>query len=247
MPYSTDGTSWSVVTSDLSPALIQDSLTVKANTAWFAISPPLIDDSITVKMNRSEMTSYSLKAGSVYTGTHDLGGAVLEIPNGNADQALTNAGEIYINTTDEQLTVHSAADGEISGEVSIPLIQTYSITFDPKAVCDGAIDALFLFQVGVDYPEGITIDKWQISFTRDPATELDADLNRATAIIGQTSEATIDALDTTNGAAVEDTDANINGNAVVATGQYIYIEFVTPYTASGEQIHFQMWYHGEAD
>lgn len=38
---------------------LQDSLTAKANTAWFAISPTLIDDSIAVKMNRSEMTSYS--------------------------------------------------------------------------------------------------------------------------------------------------------------------------------------------
>ncbi|EFK95508.1 secreted protein [sediment metagenome] len=35
--------------------LLQDSLTAKANTAWFAISPSLIDDSITVKLNRSEM------------------------------------------------------------------------------------------------------------------------------------------------------------------------------------------------
>lgn len=185
--------------------------------------------------------------GALVFGTTPTFTTSIILPNGTADATLSTAGGFHFNTTDEQLNFHSAADGEISGEVSLPLIQTFSITFDPDAVCDGAVDALYLFQVGDDYPEGITIDEWKISFTQDPATELDADLSRCSAIIGQTGEADIDALDTVNGVASEDTDANINGGAVIANGQYIYIEFVTPYTATGEQIMFQMWYHGEED
>lgn len=185
--------------------------------------------------------------GALVFGTTPTFTTSIILPNGTADATLSTAGAFHFNTTDEQLNFHSAADGEISGEVSLPLIQTFSITFDPDAVCDGAVDALYLFQVGDDYPEGITIDEWKISFTQDPATELDADLSRCSAIIGQTGEADIDALDTVNGVASEDTDANINGGAVIANGQYIYIEFVTPYTATGEQIMFQMWYHGEED
>ena len=64
----------------------------------------------------------------------ELGGGTLEIPNGTSDVALANGGEIHLNTTDEQLSVHSAADGEISGEAALSLIQHKTWSFDPKAV-----------------------------------------------------------------------------------------------------------------
>lgn len=171
----------------------------------------------------------------------------INLPNAATDASLTTSGDMHFNTTDEQISVHSAADGEISGEASLSLIQTYSITFDPKAVSDGNTDRLFMFQVGDDFPEGLIIDEWTCSFLVDPTTEVDMDLKRASAVIGATGATVMDVLDTTAGVSSEDTDANINAGAVVANGQWLYLEIGTAYVAEGEQIIFQIWYHGEED
>jgi hypothetical protein len=61
------------------------------------------------------------------------------------------------------------------------------------------------------------------------------------------NSAVVDALDTTNGAATEDTDANINSGAAVATGKVLYLEFGTAYTETTHQVIFQIWYHNEED
>lgn len=184
----------------------------------------------------------------VLAGAIDAGGATsLEAPNGAADVALSVAGQLHLNTTDEQLSFHSAADGEISGEVAIPLIYTKSWSFDPDAVCDGAVDRLFLTWILDEAPEGIIIDEWKISFEADPTTELDADLVYADAMIGVANPVVVDALDTTNGTATEDTDANINGGAAIPNGKVLYIAINTPYTESNHQIMFQVWYHFEED
>lgn len=177
----------------------------------------------------------------------DLDSATLLIPNGASDIALASAGQIHLNTTDEQLSFHSAADGEISGEASLSLIQHRVWSFDPKAVCDGAVDRLFLMTLGIDTVEGITIDKWSVSFEADPTTEADLDLKYADAFIGVANSAVIDTLDTTNGASSEDTDANINGGAVIANGKVLYLEFGTAYTETTHQIIFELWYHTEED
>lgn len=169
------------------------------------------------------------------------------IPNGTADVALGTAGGMHLNTTDEQLSFHSAADGEISGEVSLPLIQTKSWSFDPKAVCDGAVDRLFLMWIQDDAPEGIIIDEWKISFEADPTTEVDLDLKYADAMIGVAGATLVDALDTTAGTATEDTDANINGGSAIPNGKVLYLEFGTAYTEANHQIMFQIWYHVEED
>ncbi|MEN6473663.1 MAG: hypothetical protein ABFD81_06595, partial [Syntrophaceae bacterium] len=121
-------------------------------------------------------TIATVGADLTWTGSNDFGGAGLEIPNGDADASLATAGKIHLNTTDEQLSVHSADDGEISGEVSLSLIQHKTWSFDPKAVCDGAVDRLFLMTIGDDAPEGIIIDEWKVSFEADPTTEADLDL-----------------------------------------------------------------------
>jgi hypothetical protein len=173
--------------------------------------------------------------------------ASFEIPNGTSDEALTAAGQVNLNETDEQITYHSGSNGEISGEVATSLILTKSWTFDPDAVCDGAVDRLFLMWIQDEAPEGIIIDEWRISFEADPTTEIDADLKYADAMIGVANAVVVDELNTTAGASSEDTDANINGGSAIPNGKVLYIEFGTAYTETTHQIMFQIWYHLEAD
>jgi hypothetical protein len=168
-------------------------------------------------------------------------------PNAAVDSVLSTAGATHFNTTDEQLSFHSAADGEISGEVALPLIQTRSWSFDPKAVADGAVDKLFLMWIGDEATEGIIIDEWKISFEADPTTEIDADLAYADAMIGVANEVLADALDTTTGTATEDTDANINSGNAFPNGKVVYIKINTAYTEANHQVMFQIWYHAEED
>lgn len=169
------------------------------------------------------------------------------VPNAAADAALANAGEIHLNTIDEQISVHSAADGEISGEVALPLVQTKAWTFDPKAVSDGAVDRLFLMWIQDDAPEGIIIDEWKISFEADPTTEAVLDLKYADAMIGVANPIVVDSLNTTAGTATEDTDANINSGNAIPNGKVLYLEFGTAYSEANHQIMFQIWYHVEED
>lgn len=171
----------------------------------------------------------------------------VNVPNGTSDATLSTAGDHHFNTTDEQLSYHSAADGEISGEAAISLLQHRTWSFDPDAVCDGSVDRLFLMTVGDDAPEGITIVEWKVSFQADPSTEVDLDLKRADAFIGVANSAVIDALDTTAGVSSEDTAANINAGAVVANGKVLYLEFGTAYTDPNQQIIFEVWYYCEED
>jgi hypothetical protein len=184
--------------------------------------------------------------GSYAAGDAEAGGAT-KITNGSSDATLSNAGEMHLNTTDEQLSFHSASDGEISGEASISLLQHRMWVFDPDAVCDGTIDRLFLMTVGDDLPEGMIIDEWKVSFEADPTTEVDLDLKYANAFIGVASATVIDVLDTTAGVSSEDTDANINGGSAIANGKVLYLEFGTAYTETGHQIIFEIWYHAEED
>ena len=186
----------------------------------------------------------------IYNGNEtiwELDGNFLELPNGTADVALPQVGAVHFNETDEQLSLHSGTNGEISGEASISLIYHRTWSFDPDAVCDGAVDRLFLMTIGDDAPEGIIIDEWKVSFEADPTTEADLDFKRADAFIGVASAAVMDVCDTTNGTSSEDTDANINAGAAVANGKVIYLEFGTAYTETTHQIIFEFWYHCEED
>ena len=186
-------------------------------------------------------------ASSVALGPIDAGDGTLEVPNGTSDAALSNAGEIYLNVTDDQLAFHAGASGEAQGEVAISLLQHKTWSFDPKAVCDGAVDRLFLMKVGDDATEGIVIVEWSLSFEADPTTEIDADLEYADAYIGWANATVIDILDTTSGVSSEDTNANINGGAAIANGKVLGIDFGTAYTETTHQIIFEMWYYAEED
>ena len=149
---------------------------------------------------------------------------------------ITTAGVLTLNGTANN------SNGEVSiGKPSTLLHKTW--TFDPKAVCDGDVDRLFLMTVGDEAPSGIIIDEWKVSYEADPTTEADLDLKYADAFIGVANAAVIDVLDTTSGVSSEDTDANINSGNAVANGKVLYLEFGTAYTETGHQMIFEMWYH----
>ena len=130
----------------------------------------------------------------------------------------------------------------IGDPAALPARQHFEISFDPKAVCDGAVDRLFMFKIGAWAPNGINILAWRLSFEADPTTEADLDLKRADAVIGVANAAVMDVCDTTNGVSSESTPANINGGATVANGQVIYLEFGAAYTEANHQILFEMEY-----
>lgn len=117
----------------------------------------------------------------------------------------------------------------------------YTWSFNPKAVCDGTIDRLFLMTVGDDAPNGFVVTAWKLSFDADPTTEIDLDLKRADAYIGVANAAVMDVLDTTAGVSSESTVANINSGAAVANGKVMYLEFGTAYTTDSLQCVFELW------
>lgn len=201
---------------------------------------------ITATVNADSVTLTTDTTGSYAAGDAEAGGAT-KITQANTDATLSNAGEMALNTADEQLAFHSAADGEISGEVAISLIQHKAWSFDPDAVCDGSVDRLFLMTIGDNAPEGIIIDEWKVSFEADPTTEVDLDLKYADAFIGVANPVLIDVLDTTSGVSSEDTDANINSGSAIPNGKVMYLEFGTAYTESNHQVIFEIWYHTEED
>lgn len=229
-------TSWNLTT----PTITTSATMTDGATLGQAAGPLVAFDDTN---NFLEITGSNVGIGTTNPGaTLEIVGSMI-IPNGAADATLSTAGQIHVNTTDEQLSIHSAADGEISGEVSISAIRHLTASFDPDAVCDGAVDRVFLFTVGDDAPEGIIIDEWKVSFEADPTTEVDLDLKYADAFIGVANAAVIDVLDTLSGVSSEDTDANINGGAAVANGKVVYLEFGTAYTETTHQIIFECWFH----
>ena len=178
----------------------------------------------------------------------DMGSGTFDLPSqASSDLTLADLGKIGIDDTDDSIAWHDGANGEIAGEVQLSGIIHKAWSFDPKAVCDGAVDRLFLFTVGDEAPNGIIIDEWKVSFEANPTTEADLDLKYADAFIGVANAAVIDVLDTTNGASSEDTDANINGGVAVANTKSVYLEFGTAYTETTHQIIFELWYHSEED
>lgn len=186
-------------------------------------------------------------ANTYTTGDQNFGAVQIELTNAEGDATLSNAGEIATDGVDDAIEVHFGAGGEIAGEASVSAINTTAVTVAPGLHYDVS-SQVSLFQIGDEAPNGITIDEWKVTCNVDPDTELDLDLKRASAWIGLTGATVIDVLDTTNGTSSEDTDANINSGAVVANGQYLYLEFGTdPAATTCATMMFQMWFHAEED
>jgi len=188
---------------------------------------------------------------SGYSNPTSLTQSSIELPNtSSGDQALTAEGQVGLKSDEDLFIFHGGSSGEIQGEGAKSLLEHKTWSFDPDAVCDLTTDRIFLMTVGDDAPHGIRIVEWKLSFDVDPTTEFGAGetlLKRATAFIGVGSTATIDDLATTAGVSSEDTAANINGDAAVANGQVIYIDFPTAYTEALHQVIFEMWYYAEED
>lgn len=172
-------------------------------------------------------------------------GTKIQLPTAAGSSTLSTGGDAAYNTTNKVLGIHNGTK-----EVGVSTIYHQAWSFDPKAVCDGTIDRLFLMSTDIDSPFGIHIIKWKLSFEADPTTEFAAAaclLKRADAFIGVANAATVDDVATTAGASSEATSANINGDAVVATGKVIFLQWDTPYTETGHQVIFEMYWEVEED
>ena len=180
-------------------------------------------------------------ANTVLYATTDNTPAALTVGEQTVVGRVTS-GAIAALAIDSDIAAVSAAHDTLPSAKAVKnRIQYKSWSFDPKAVCDGAVDRLFL--MSSHGGQGVIVTKWAISFEADPTTEVDLDLKRADAWIGVANAAAMDALDTTNGAASETTPANINGGAAVAEGKVIYLEFATAYTEANHQVIFEMWFY----
>lgn len=116
-------------------------------------------------------------------------------------------------------------------------------SFDPQAVCDGAVSRLFLKTILDDLPNGFVITRARVTFEANPTTEFPADfkLKRADAFIGVAGAADVLVMGTTAGFFEETDPAEINGGVAIANGKILYLEWETPYTEAGHQCSFEMW------
>lgn len=197
----------------------------------------------------SDVSDYAEADGDTYTGEHDFNGATFEPPNSTADVALADAGNMHFNTTDEQLSFHSAADGEISGEAAISLLRHWHATLDPAAWWDQETTyrVIPIMTVGVGETEGITITEWEIDYVGgDPTTEFAGDLIcDTTADYNRAADATVmDVLDTTAGASSASTGFD---SATCANGSKMYIDIDSDPTDANVMIAIDIWFYNEED
>lgn len=196
-------------------------------------------------MSWADLDDYVTKAlfdaNTIIAATSDNTPAAVTIAEQTVIGRVTS-GNIDDLAIDSDLASVSANNDTIPSAKAVKnRVQYKSWSFDPDAVCDGAVDRLFL--MSSHGGQGIIITQWKLSFEADPTTEADLDLKRADAWIGVANSAVMDVLDTTNGASSESTPANINGGAAIAEGKVIYLEFGTAYTETTHQIIFEMWYY----
>ena len=176
----------------------------------------------------------------------NFSGGSIWLEHNEGDAVLASAGQVATDGVDDAIAVHFGAGGEIAGEAQISAISVISFSIDPGTMYNTDTQ-VFLTKIGDEAPNGIIIDEWACSCNVDPDVEIDANLKRADAWIGLANAADIDAVDTTNGASTEDTDASINGGAAIANGQCIYLEFDADPEGTCVQFHCDIWYHEEED
>ena len=174
---------------------------------------------------------------------------VVQLPVSASSFTLTAGGQIGLNTTNEQLSLHSASDGEISGEAGISLLRHATVTFDPAGYYDQETTyrVLPLFKVGDDAPKGITITEWRMNYVGgDPTTEIDCDLMcDTTPDFNPAAGATVmDVLDTTAGASTADTGFD---SASCANGSNVYLRLGADPTDASKIVTFDIWFYNEED
>jgi hypothetical protein len=170
----------------------------------------------------------------------------LNIPNSEGDATLDAAGKIAGDGVDDAIAYHFGAGGEIAGEAQISGILVSEIAFDPGTWYDTDTQVP-LPSIGDEAPNGIIIDEWLCVCNVDPDVEIDANLKYADSWHGLANPVTVDAIDTTNGASSEDTDANINSGSAIPNGKRLYLEFDADPEGTCTTMIFSLRFHYEED
>lgn len=196
----------------------------------------------------SDVADYAEADGDTWTGTHDMGGATVEMPNiASGDLTLATEGQYGLKSHEDGIAYHAGSTGEVSGEVFKSHLSCVGFSIDPGSWYDSDAE-IFLIKVKSDmFPNGIIIDEWECSCNVDPDVEMDLDLKRADAWIGLANSAVIDVMDTTNGTSSEDTDANINAGAAVAANKVIYGSFGADPEGTCVQLKCDIYFHAKED
>jgi len=186
--------------------------------------------------------------GAVWLGTHDFGGATLEIDNDEStDAALGNLGEIHIRGDEDRLSAHIGAGGEVAGEVTKSFLDMIHISVDPGSWYDSDTQICLFDVQAKKFPNGIIIDYWEVDCLLDPDVEMNLNLGYSNDWDDIADPNLIDVLDTTNGKSSEDTDSNINGGTAVAAGSVIFLYFDADPEGTCVQMIFEMIFHAEED
>jgi hypothetical protein len=221
----------------------------EVQTAWGAVNIILateIDTKAELEALLSDVADLAQADGDIYTNTHDMGGANLEVPNAAGNVAVSATNNFAIDETNAQPTVY-VNQTELAGEVVLSPYLQAGVTFDPGSQYDSAT-TVFLFPVWpARFPNGFIIDSWEVSCNVNPDVEMDVNLMYADAWIGLANPVTVDVLDTTDGAAAEDTDANINGGAAIPSGKKMYLLFDADPEGTCTEFTFHMLFHIEED
>ena len=187
--------------------------------------------------------------GAVWLGTHDFGGATLEIPNSASDLTLDVDGKIGLQDTDDQLCADWGAAGEVIAEACISAIRHLTAVFDPAGWWDqeSTYRVVPLMTIGDDAPEGITIVEWEIDYVGgDPTTEFAGDLIcDTTADYNRAAGATVmDVLDTTAGASAADSGFD---SATCANAAKMYIDMDSDPTDANVMMIVDIYFYNEED
>jgi hypothetical protein len=170
----------------------------------------------------------------------------IELPNVSTGDVAVTEGQVQQKSHEDALAFHFGSTGEIQDEALVSGLDHLVWAGDPGAAYDEDTE-IFLLTVGDDYPSGMMIVEWKVSCDVDPDVEIDADLRYADAWIGLASAADIDEIDTTNGVASEDTNANINSGTAVANAKVVYIGFDADPEGTCSQMIFEMWMYAVED
>lgn len=170
-------------------------------------------------------------------------------PNSASDDVLGSAGASAFNTADEQVSFHSGADGEISGEAALSLLWHWNASLDPAGWYDqeSTYRVVPVMYVGDDAPEGVTITEWRVNYVGgDPTTELDCDLMcDTTPDFNPAADATVmDVLDTTAGASTADSGFD---SGTCANGSRMYLRFGADPADANVIIAVDIWGYREED
>ena len=160
-----------------------------------------------------------------FTGTWNFGGASIEIENAAGDVVVANAGEVAVDSTQEQLVVH---DGNF--EIAIPLRHMIFGNLGLDSAYDRNTNLALIELDATVFPDGIVITGWEVDASEaDPTTELDANLtycdDATTGAFPGANPTLVDVLDTTTGNSSEADMSNSDlASGVIPAGKFIYID-----------------------